>query len=71
MDDRVDVVLVVGQASEDLVPLHLSLRRSINSLQTLDGFSLLSFVEEFGGSRRIGKVEEHNYREEDSRGTLC
>lgn len=71
MDNSVDIVLIVSQASENLVPANLSLLRSISDLETLNGICGILFGQVFGLGGRVCQEEPGDYGEEDSRSTLC
>lgn len=58
VDEGVHPVLVVSQSPKDLATVESVLCRSVKGLQSLDGLSPLSLVQEFGRARRIREEEE-------------
>src|SRR3954447_18303399 len=70
VDQCVYDVAIVKYAGEQLVPVDLVLGSPVLGLHALYCFRLLTFGQEFGLARRIGKEEKHDRCEQDGRCTL-
>lgn len=70
MDRHVDIVFVVHQTTDNLLPLQFALCRPINGLQTLNSLGLLGLVQKFGTSWGIWEEEEDHNGEQDRWRTL-
>jgi len=63
VDERVDVVLVVHEAGEELLAGDVSLGGVVDGVKALEGEGLVGVVHVIGGPGRVGEEEVYNRRE--------
>jgi hypothetical protein len=71
VDGGVDIVLVVPEPGEELLPVDFGLCGGVTSLETFDGKGLVLLLEKLRSTGRVGEEEVDDWSEKDGWDAFC